>query len=233
MLVELSSHGQALLQSYKGGRTMTTHRSHLVLVIGIALSFALSCFSFSAQGADNLNAIIKLEKLGAKFERDEKSPERRITLISFFGKPVKDEDLAYLVGFPDLLRLDLIDTEITDARLVHLKALTKLEALDLGYSKITDAGLVHLKGLTSLKELNLGGREDRRNAILGDGLVHLENLTKLEDLLLNRTELTDSAVVHLKEMKTLKFLAVRGTDLSAKGLNDLQKSLPRTRFLIE
>ena len=38
---------------------------------------------------------------------------------------------------------------------MHLKALTKLKRLDLENTQVTDAGLVHLKGMTNLKRLYL------------------------------------------------------------------------------
>ena len=53
--------------------------------------------------------------------------------------------------------LNLVDSEVTDARLVHLEGLTGLEWLNLDGTKITDAGLVHLEGLTGLEELFLDG----------------------------------------------------------------------------
>ncbi len=50
-----------------------------------------------------------------------------------------------------VFRVDLRDTQITDAGLEHLKGLTSLKQLDLRDTQITDAGLVHLKGMTILK----------------------------------------------------------------------------------
>ncbi len=48
----------------------------------------------------------------------------------------------------EIVRVNLINTQITDAGLVHLKELTSLEELNLSLTQITDAGVVHLKGLT-------------------------------------------------------------------------------------
>ena len=67
---------------------------------------------------EKLKAVIDIEKLGGSVRLDEKRP----------GKPV--------------VRVDLNDTEVTDAGLVHLKELANLEQLFLGGRNITDAGLV-------------------------------------------------------------------------------------------
>ena len=48
-----------------------------------------------------------------------------------------------LVG--EVVRVDLVDTQVTDVELVHLAGLTNLKSLILP-KQITDAGLVHLHG---------------------------------------------------------------------------------------
>ncbi len=56
--------------------------------------------------------------------------------------------------FVNVTKLDLTQTDITDAELKHLEALTDLQSLSLGDS-ITNTGLEHLRGLSQLHTLNL------------------------------------------------------------------------------
>ena len=65
-----------------------------------------------------IDPVKALEKLGARIERNEQD---------------------------DVVRVNLMNTEITDAGLVHLAGLTKLELFDLAETKITDAGVAELK----------------------------------------------------------------------------------------
>jgi hypothetical protein len=55
----------------------------------------------------------------------------------------------------EVVEVNLIGSEVTDAGLAHLAGLTALEALDLDYTQVTDAGLAHLTGLTALEILFL------------------------------------------------------------------------------
>ena len=75
-------------------------------------------------------SLAALKKLGAYIRRDEQG---------------------------EVVEVNLMNTQITDAGLVHLKELTELQTLFLGDTQITDAKLVRLKGLNNLQELYLTG----------------------------------------------------------------------------
>jgi len=54
--------------------------------------------------------------------------------------PLSDEALYWLGRHPTLARLELEDTEITDAGLLHLRGLGNLGTLQVRSPQITDAG---------------------------------------------------------------------------------------------
>jgi len=180
---------------------------------------------------------------------------RNLEELYLFKSQITGAGLAHIKDLKTLKVLDLSWTETTDAGLAHLKDLTNLEDLRLQNSAITDAGLVHLKGLTSLKQIRLHNSSyDRpwRNKITDAGLAHLAGLnlkatrfglpkevaTDLglkhylaaiepsSTLRLNGWPITDASIVHLKKLTHLKGLSLRGTEISATGIAELQKALP-------
>jgi Leucine-rich repeat (LRR) protein len=52
---------------------------------------------------------------------------------------------VHLQGLTRLKRLDLNDTQISDAGLTHLQGLTRLERLDLHGTQVSDAGVNELR----------------------------------------------------------------------------------------
>jgi hypothetical protein len=138
-------------------------------------------------------SVIALKKLGAYWELNEQG---EVVFVNFMS------------------------TQITDAGLVNLKALTGLQTLSIGSDKIIDAGLVHIKELTNLQKLDLSG-----NKITDAGLVHLEGLTYLLSLELYGTKITDAGLVYLKGLTNLTFLTL-SKEVTDAGLAELRKALP-------
>ena len=112
-----------------------------------------------------------------------------------------DDSLKRLVPLGDVVSINLRDTRITSSGLVHLKNLTSLRRLHLERTRIDDSGIVHLSGLTELEYLNLYG-----------------------------TALSDRALDHLLELKNLRQLYLWQTNVTAGGVEKLQKALPRVRI---
>jgi internalin A len=52
-------------------------------------------------------------------------------------------------------------------------------------------------------------------------------LSKLSGLVLSETNVTDSGLAHLKELKNLSFLDVTGTRVTDAGIKELKQALPR------
>ncbi|HMO23139.1 MAG TPA: hypothetical protein PKC98_19425 [Candidatus Melainabacteria bacterium] len=85
------------------------------------------------------------------------------TTLDFSNSSLTDEELREIVSVcPNLTKLDLYGTNISNAGLAHISGLTSLTTLYLP-ENIDDAGLAHISGLTSLANHALPAlREHRR-----------------------------------------------------------------------
>lgn len=118
--------------------------------------------------------------------------------------PLHDDDLAFLRDMPELRRLDLDASNITDTGAKHLAGLKNLQFLNLENCRITDEGLKYLAGADSLVELRL-----RNATISGKGLRNLR----------------------LREKVNLKILDLAGTRVGDAGLDNLPE--PSQLFLLD
>lgn len=136
---------------------------------------------------------------------------------------VSDWTIAHLADndvAPNLVSLDLGDTDLSNSGMRHLAKFTKLKRLSLFYCNVSDSGLRHLAQLTSLESLNLDSRE------IGDeGLHHLRHLKKLKALDIFSGRITDSGCALISKIKSLESLELCGgliTDLGCAMLASLE-----------
>jgi hypothetical protein len=120
-----------------------------------------------------------------------------------------------------ICRVDLDNTQVTDAGFEHLKGLANLVVLKLRNTQVTDVGLEHLKGMTKLEIINLSGTR-----LTDAGLEHLKGLTNLSEFGLDNTQVTDAGLEHLKGLTDLTFLHVYDSHTTANGRVKLRKALP-------
>ena len=164
---------------------------------------------------------------------------RKLRLLSLAGIKVSDDDVRNVVAHhPALIWLDLGDTGVSDKALAYLAPL-KLTWLGLSGNELSDASLVHLRAFPGISVLVLG-----RNKLRGDGLAHLAAMRKLktlnlsenplqaealrqvsklgglEVLYLTKTNVPESALVHLKDME-LAILGLQHNRLTDRGLKEL------------
>lgn len=116
--------------------------------------------------------------------------------------PLRDEHLELLKSFPNLERLSLDFTEVSDAAMVHLAGAEKLTDLSLALTGVTDAGLARLTHLKNLEHLDLFG-----------------------------TRVTDAGIAHLAKLPKLKRLDLRGTQVTDEGEQLLRQHLPNVEIL--
>ena len=95
---------------------------------------------------------------------------------------------------PNVVKVYLHNTQVTDAGLKELAGLTQLQTLYLTGTKVTDAGLKELAGLTRLQWLNLQGTK-----VTDEGLKELAGLKQLHMLFLDGTQVTDAGVQELQK----------------------------------
>lgn len=113
--------------------------------------------------------------------------------------------------------------KLNDELLAHVKQIPNLKRLNIAGSKVTDAGLVNLAGLKNLTHLHL-----ERTNISDEGLKHLTGLDKLEYLNIYGTQVTDAGLKVLAEMKGLKRVYIwqtKVTEEAAKQLEAKNKSI--------
>jgi len=167
-------------------------------------------------GSDVIDA---LGKVGATLERDDGGQ------ASLHGdENFTDESMALVKGLPNLERLFLGDTQITDNGLRHLAGMSALKTVVLFGERpnpnITNAGLEHLKGLTNLEILNLYGTR-----VTDEGLRHLQNMQRLRALILS-PQITDAGLEHLEGLAGLRTLEITGTQITDAGVERLEQALP-------
>ena len=224
--------------------TMSTLAAALLLVPGA---------SASAQGdnAEQERAIARIEKLGGKFELDEKRPGKPVIKVDLYRTKVTDADLEILKAFTQVRSLNLRSLGgVTDAGMKHLKGLTALEHLDLAHTTVGDAGLEHLKGLIKLKKLSIAGTPvtdagikhlkgltDLRSlnlclctAVTDAGVENLAGLTKIQVLDLNTVQLTDAGLKHLHGFSALEQMNVGDTKVTEAGVHELSRALPNAKI---
>jgi len=131
-----------------------------------------------------------------------------------------DEKLA--AGPLELQQIDLWSKRLDANSLAQLEGLPNLRKLGLERTDMTDAGLVHLKRLSQLKELDL-----QNNPEIGDaGLANLKGLSTLERLVLSGTRVSDKGLPSLYGLSALKRLNLMNTKVTATGIGALRKALP-------
>lgn len=164
-----------------------------------------------------------IARLGGKIERD---PVGRIVAVNLRGSWINDSDMIELARLPDLERLDLSHTRISDEGMLNLKPAPKIKDLKLFYSEwITD------QGLTAIKDWKHLTRLDVRGTRISDGTLEIvSHMPTLEALDIAQTEVTDLGLDHLIALVNLKELSLGRGRLSNLGLVTL-RMLPTLTYL--
>jgi internalin A len=164
-----------------------------------------------------------ITRLGGKIERDAAG---RNVAVNLRGAWLNDADMIELARLPDLQRLDLSHTRISDEGMLNLKPAPKITDLKLFYSEwITDQGLTAIKDWKHLKRLDLRGTR------VSDGTLEIvSKLTGLEALDIAHTEVTDFGLENLITLVNLKELALGRGRLTNTGLVAL-RMLPTLTYL--
>src|SRR5437879_1937348 len=174
--------------------------------------------AFLAAANPDSDVATWVESQGGRVTRDASS---RVTAVNLRASWVTDSDLGMLERLPNLRKLDLSYTHITDLGLERLKPLAGITDLNLCYAEhVTDEGLAHLKGWKKLERLNVRGVK-----ITDTGLEHVASLSSLEWLDAGFARITSNGLDFLSALPKLKGLAIGGNKISDSGLRVL-KQLP-------
>ena len=117
--------------------------------------------------------------------------------LGVHGKKASDQDLQALLPLkPNITKLNLGDSAITDTGLETIGRMTNLTHLHLNNTSITDEGIKHLGNLYQLTYLNLYG-----------------------------TDIGDAALLVLRRIKSLKKIFFWGTRVTREAAADLHQSV--------
>ena len=124
--------------------------------------------------------------------------------LNFRGTWIDDVEMVDVARFPNLERLDLSHTRISDEGMLHLKPATQIRELNLYYAeRITDQGMTAIKNWKMLKRLNLRGTR-----IANGTLEIVSHMPQLEALDIANTQVTDNGMDLLITLTNLKELAL-------------------------
>lgn len=178
------------------------------------------------QKVARMKAIAALTKIGAYVEIDRAQPGHKVKRVFFNGAKFKNDDLIHLKAFPEIKKISIWSSNVTDAGLAHMKDLKNLEYLSLlRSSKINGSGLKHLKGMKKLASLYLWSTSTTDN-----GLAHVKSFSRLKVLYLNATKITDAGLVHLSGLRNLAKLNLTGTAVTDEAVRKLRVKLPKCKI---
>jgi hypothetical protein len=167
-----------------------------------------------------------------------------------------DEALEILQEFPGLRDFGLLRSEVTDHALVQLqhcpeihylslwanknitpeamKYVKKLRRLHTFYSMgthNTEEGIAHLKELPQLRELLIGDFRDE-STVTNAALKHIGEMKSLQLLLIHSASVTDEGLTHLENLPQLKELTLDNTKVTPEGVKWLQRALPNCEITV-
>ena len=132
-----------------------------------------------------------------------------------------------LQSLPNLRRLTLNKSRVTDKDLALIAGCKNLQLLVLPESGITDNGLAAITKLTRLEHLDLSD-----NPRLTDKAIeHIKTLERLEVLLLNKTGITDTGLFELAPLEGLRTLNVAATKVTAEAAEKFPTQMPNLRVV--
>jgi hypothetical protein len=146
--------------------------------------------------------------------------------VFFYSTGNTDALVKQLASMPEVHGLTFETTDLSDLGVTFIATLPNIEKLTIHGGTVGNSGLSTLRNLENLKTLHMVNLE-----LTDDGLVTLLSMKNLEALTIyahqsSKPKLTDLAIKHLKELKTLKKLNIGGGWLSVNSVNELKRSLP-------
>ncbi len=131
---------------------------------------------------------------------------------------------AVRAGTGGTIRLD--ETLVTDLDIANLAGLDdKLRRINLSNTELSDASLARLSKYSLLEQLRIASPH-----FTDHGVAVLAELPRLRYLHLIDTPLTDCAIPHLKRLAGLSALYLDGTEITLEGKRELRDALPDTHI---
>lgn len=207
-----------------GSASLGNVLGHLVKMRSLDVSYCPGILRSSWQGKIN-----SLKRLDACYSAVRDSHIARLTElpsleeINLDSCPIGDWTITHLADndvVPNLVSLDLADTDLSDLGMVKIAKFQSLKRLSLFYCNIANSSLGHLSSLSNLEVLNLDSRH------IGDeGLLHLRSLRNLKALDIFSGKVTDYGCIHVAKIKSLESLELCGGGVSDTGCAALAANL--------
>lgn len=178
---------------------------------------ALSTESVEALASlENLKSLrigMLMPPIGAAVPQEDLSGLARLSSLeelSIGGGRWTEDELVVLESLPNLRRLQVASTDVTDRTMATIGKLKRLEYLNLGMTRVTKRGLNQLNGLTNLRTLDAFAYSTGES-IVDEVPLNLSTLTNLKTLVLTRFALVDSDLASVANMRQLEWLRLSGT----------------------
>lgn len=142
------------------------------------------------------------------------------------GATITDAGLRKLTGLKMLKELWLFGN-VTDAGMITLQNFPDLHSLWLYCPRITDTGFRHLKE-HKLTLLEIGSFNGVPLKLSGQALAQIGSLRTLEQLnVRDAPKIDDASLIQLKQLVNLTTLQCEGTGITAQGIEDIKRYLPK------
>lgn len=184
---------------------------------------------------------------------------KKLKRLSLRGTVVADETAASAATLPELETLDIADTIVGDVGLEALSSSTTLKEIVMGNIRISEVGYQSLRGFTTIEHLDLSGRRPTGVSTISERAVAaiaslqqlrvlklghvkfpaksmavLKTLPNVEKLGLEYSpEVGDEAIPHLASWKSLRWIDLNGTKITAEGVAALREQRPDCQILWE
>lgn len=144
------------------------------------------------------------------------------------AKTQVDNDLvASLAGHAKLVDLSLNDTQVGDAGIEALVAQApQLERLHLANTPVTDKAAEHIRLLKRLVELDLGAK-----GITDLGVHELKRLVLLERLALSGSQAGPGSITALEKLPALREAVVTSSGFQPDDVARLERALPKVNVI--
>ena len=147
---------------------------------------------------------------------------------------VGDVGLKSIATLPELRRLNISSSRITDAGIERFRTHKKLEHVTLRADGLTDDALGHLAQIETLTGLDLYGSgkpgvAPGKNFSIA-GLQQLRKLSKLDRLWLTNFDIPGGGYDGLKELKHLRELTFMMSNVTERELESLEERCPARRI---
>jgi len=132
-----------------------------------------------------------------------------------------DDDMKYLIFFPEAGAVHLSDKDITDEIFYYFQNLKKITTLSLYNTSVNGEGFIYLKDKTDLIIFDFGG-----SPITDKGLKYLSEINYADNIIilnLKGSKVTDEGMEYLKNMRIGKCrINLRHTTITDTGIKNLE-----------